>query len=79
MKKKFFALAVAFMMIAGLAGYALSGGAAGSGKVTKIEGDMVTIELEKGKASNFAVGDSVKLIKKEGAAAGDEEEFLMGC
>jgi len=80
MKKKFFALAVAFMMVVGIAGYALSGGAHCSGKVTKVEGDKVTIELEKGKASNFAVGDSVKLMKKEGAAAaGEEEEFLMGC
>lgn len=80
MKKKFFALTVAFMMVAGMAGYALSGGATSSGKVTKVEGDKVTIELEKGKASNLSVGDSVKLMKKEGAPVpGEEEEFLLGC
>ena len=80
MKKKFFALTVAFMMVVGIAGYALSGGAASSGKVTKVEGDKVTIELEKGKASTLSVGDSVKLMKEETApAAGEEEEFLMGC
>ena len=80
MKKKFFVLTVAFMMVVGLAGYALSGGAACSGKVTKVEGDKVTIELEKDKASNLSVGDSVKLMKKEKAPApGEEEEFLLGC
>ncbi len=80
MKKKFFVLTVAFMMVVGLAGYALSGGATCSGKVTKVEGDKVTIELEKDKASNLSVGDPVKLMKKEKAPApGEEEEFLMGC
>jgi hypothetical protein len=80
MKKKFFALTVAFMMVAGIAGYALSGGATCSGKVTKVEGDKVTIELETGKASSLSVGDSVKLEKKKVAPAlGEEEEFLLGC
>lgn len=80
MKKKFFTLTVAFMMVAGIAGYALSGKATCSGKVTKVEGDRVTIELETGKVSNLSVGDSVKLEKKERAPApGEEEEFLLGC
>lgn len=80
MKKKFFVLAVALVMVAGIAGFALSGGTTYSGKVTFVKGDRVTIELEKGKASNFSVGDSVNLeIKKEGAADVSEDEFLMGC
>jgi hypothetical protein len=80
MKKRLFVLAAALVMVAGIASFALSGGATCSGKVTKIEGDKVTIELEKGKASDFSVGDSVVVKKKEGVeGAGEEEEFLMGC
>lgn len=80
MKKKFFALAVALMMVAGIATFALCKGGTYCGKVTLVKGDKVTIELEKGKASEFSVGDSVELeIKKKKAASDEEEEFLMGC
>jgi len=78
MKKKFCALAVALVMVAGIATFALSKGETCSGKVTQIKGDKVTIELEKDKASKFSVGDSVELEIKE-KKAGIEEEFLMGC
>jgi hypothetical protein len=72
MKKRLFVLAAALVMVAGIASFALSGGATCSGKVTKIEGDKVTID--------FSVGDSVVVKKKEGVeGAGEEEEFLMGC
>ncbi|MBW1675737.1 MAG: hypothetical protein JRF30_07175 [Deltaproteobacteria bacterium] len=78
MKKKFFALAVALVMVAGIATFALSMGETYSGKVTQVKGDKVTIELKKGEASKFSVGDSVELeIKKKQAS--EEEEFLMGC
>lgn len=83
MKKKFSALAVALVMVAGIATFALSMGATYSGKVTQVKGDKVTIELKKGEASKFSVGDSVELEikkKKEKAdSAESEEEFLMGC
>jgi hypothetical protein len=78
MKKKFCALAVALVMVAGIATFALSKGETYSGKVTQVKGDKVTIELEKDKASKFSVGDSVELEIKE-KKAGIEEEFLMGC
>jgi hypothetical protein len=78
MKKKFFALAVALMMVAGIATFALSKGVTYSGKVTLVKDDKVTIELEKGKASEFSVGDSVEVEIKE-KKAGIEEEFMMGC
>ena len=80
MKKKFFALAVALMMVIGIATFALSKGSTYSGKVTLVKGDKVTIEVKKGKASEFSVGDCVELeIKEKKAASDDEEEFLMGC
>ena len=78
MKNKFFALAVALVIVAVVATFALSKGGAYSGKVTQVVGDKVTIELEKGKASEFSVGDSVEVEIKE-KKAGMEEEFLMGC
>jgi len=65
MKKKFFALAVALVMVAGIATFALSKGVTYSGKVAKVKGDKVTIELKKGDASKFSVGDSVELEIKE--------------
>ena len=80
MKKKFCALAVALMMVAGIATFALSKGVTYSGKVTLVKGDKVTIELEKSNTSEFSVGDSVELeIKKKKACTDEEEEFLMGC
>lgn len=85
MKKKFFALAVALVMVASIATFALSKGATYSGKVTQIKGDKVTIELKKGEASKFSVGDSVELEiknkkkKKKADSEDSEEEFLMGC
>lgn len=78
MKKKFSALAVALVMVAGIATFALSKGVTYSGKVTQVKGDKVTIELKKGEASKFSVGDSVELEIKNKKAS-EEEEFLMGC
>lgn len=79
MKKKFFVLAVAFMVVAGIAGLALSMGSSYFGKVTGVKGNQVTIELEKGKASNISVGDSVELIKKDKAAGGAGMDLMLGC
>jgi hypothetical protein len=78
MKRKFFALAVALVIVVVVTTFALSKGKTYSGKVTQVSCDKVTIELEKGKGSEFSVGDSVAVEIKEKAAS-DEEEFLMGC
>lgn len=83
MKKKFFALSIALVMVAGIVTFALSKGATYSGKVAQVKGNKVTIELQKDQASKFSVGDSVEMEikkKKEKAdSAESEEEFLMGC
>jgi hypothetical protein len=78
MKKRFFALAVALVIVAVAATFALSKGKTYSGKVTQVRCDKVTVELEKGKGSEFSVGDSVAVEIKEKTAS-EEEEFLMGC
>jgi len=78
MKRKFFALAVALVIVAVAATFALSKGKTYSGKVTQVSCDKVTIELEKDKGSEFSVGDSVEVEITE-KKAGKEEEFLMGC
>jgi ribosome maturation factor RimP len=78
MKKKFFALAVALVIVAVAATFALSKGKTYSGKVTEVSRDKVTIELEEGKGSEFSVGDSVEVEVRE-KEAGKEGEFLMGC
>jgi hypothetical protein len=78
MKRKFFTLSVALVIVAVAATFALSKGKTYSGKVTQVSCDKVTIQLEEGKASEFSVGDSVKVEIKE-KKAGKEEEFLMGC
>jgi len=78
MKRTFFALAVALMIMSVITAFALSKGETYIGKVTDVMQDKVTIEVEKGNASDFSVGDVVELgIKEKKAAA--EEEFLMGC
>jgi uncharacterized protein involved in exopolysaccharide biosynthesis len=78
MKRQVFALAVALVIMAVAATFALSKGKTYSGKVTDVSCDKVTIEVEKGQGSAFSVGDSVNLEIKEKTAA-EEEEVLMGC
>jgi hypothetical protein len=78
MKREVFALAMALVIVAVAATFALSKGKTYSGKVTEVSCDKVTIELEEGKGSEFSVGDSVQVEIKE-KNAGKEEEFLMGC
>jgi hypothetical protein len=78
MKRQVFALAVALVIMAVAATFALSKGKTYSGKVTEVSCDKVTIEVEKGQGSAFSVGDSVNLEIKEKTAA-EEEEVLMGC
>lgn len=78
MKRTFFALAVALVIVAVAATFSLSKGKTYSGEVTQVTCDKVTIELEKGKGSEFSVGDSVEVEIQE-KKAGNEEEFLMGC
>jgi uncharacterized OB-fold protein len=54
------------------------------GKVTDIDGNKITIELNKGKASKLSVGDEVELEvknkeKKKGAAPAAGNDMLQGC
>jgi uncharacterized protein involved in exopolysaccharide biosynthesis len=78
MKRRFFALVVALLIVAVAATFALSKGKTYLGKVTQVMRDKVTVELDKGQGSEFSVGDSVGVEIKE-KKAGNEEEFLMGC
>ena len=54
------------------------------GKITAIEGDQVTVELKKGKASKLSVGDKVELevkkkAKKKQQAPEAGSDMLQGC
>lgn len=54
------------------------------GKVTDIDGNKVTIELKKGKASKLSVGDKVEIEvkkkkKKKEAAPAAGDDMLQGC
>ncbi len=80
MKNKALVLAVATIMFLGVASFAFSAGVTCSGKVTKVKGNMVTIELERGKAADISVGDSVKVeIEKAEEAEAGGFEMLEGC
>lgn len=77
MTKKLLVLTIAVMMAAGAA-YASDL----KGKVTAVDGDKVTIEVQKGKASDVSVGDMVEVeVKKEEkkAAPAKGRDRLMGC
>ena len=54
------------------------------GKITDIDGNKVTIELKKGKASKLSVDDTVEIevkkkAKKKEAAPAAGNDMLMGC
>ncbi len=51
------------------------------GKVTKVKGKMVTIEITKGKAAKLKVGTKVELeaLKSKGAPKKGGGSMLQGC
>ncbi len=49
------------------------------GKVTAVDGKMVTIKITKGKARDFSVGDKIKIETKDGAPKKGGGSMLQGC
>jgi hypothetical protein len=78
--KKLFVLIAVLMMVAGTAGFAISQGTTVSGKVTSVKGDVITVEMDKGKGAQVKVGDSVEMtIKGEKKAPKAGADMLQGC
>jgi hypothetical protein len=78
--KKLFVLIAGLMMLAGFAGFAISQGTTVSGKITAIKGDVLTVEVEKGKGSEVKVGDSVDVtVKGQKKAPKAGADALQGC
>lgn len=70
-------VAAALMAVAGLA---FAAGGAVAGKVVSIEGDAVTIQVEKGKAADLAVGSEVEIqVKQVKEAPKKGTDALQGC
>ena len=79
MKKLMVLLAVSLMIMT-TSGLALSSGKEVKGKVTGVSGDTITIEVEKGKASDISVGDTVEVeVKGDKKAPKKGMDMLMGC
>jgi preprotein translocase subunit YajC len=79
MKKKLLVLSLALMMGAGVA---YAGNVELQGKVTAVKGNTVTIEVQKGKASDVSVGDAAEVqVKKEEKKEAHKKgrDMLMGC
>jgi hypothetical protein len=79
--KRLFVLIAGLMMLAGFAGFAISQGTTVTGKVTAIEGDVLTIELDKGKGKAVKVGDSVDVTVNKGQKKAPKAgaDALQGC
>lgn len=75
--KKLIVLAAAMMMVVSVSGLALAKDV--KGKVTAVDGDVVTVEVEKGKAADIAVGADVKLDVKDEKAPKKGGDMLQGC
>lgn len=77
--KKIVVLVAALML--SFSGLALSKEATVAGKVTAVNGDVVTIEVEKGQGAQLAVGAAVEVeVKKEKKAAPKKGmDMLQGC
>lgn len=77
MKRTHALVAAALIAVAGLA---FAAGSATSGKVVSIQGDVVTIQLEKGKAAALSVGSEVEIqVKQEKKAPKAGGDALQGC
>lgn len=71
------AVVLLFVMMLAFSGLAL---AKVNGKVTAVNGDVVTIEVEKGQGGSVAVGTSVEVeVKKEEKAPKKGNDALQGC
>lgn len=78
--KKLFVLIAGLMMLAGTAGFAISQETTVSGKITDVKGDVITVELDKGKGAAVKVGDSVDMtIKGQKKAPKSGSDMLQGC
>ena len=64
MKKISFVIA-AVLVAAAFAGFALAKGMSVNGKVTAVDGDKITVEVEAGKGTEIKVGSEVKLEAAE--------------
>jgi len=64
MKKSYVVIVVA-VMVAVFGGFALATGMSVNGKVTAVDGNKITIEVEAAKAAEFKVGSEVKLEAAE--------------
>ncbi|MHB1397169.1 MAG: selenite/tellurite reduction operon protein ExtJ [Trichloromonadaceae bacterium] len=77
--KRMIAVVAAALMIAAFAGGALAMDAL-KGKVTAVAGDVVTIEVEKGKGAEVTVGAEVEIeVKEEKKAPKKGNDMLQGC
>lgn len=75
--KKLVVLTAAMMMVVSVSGLALAKDI--KGKVTAVDGNVVTVEVEKGKAADIAVGADVKLDVKAEKAPKKGNDMLQGC
>jgi len=77
--KKMLSLLAATMLVAGLSGVAFS--ADFEGKISKVKGDEVTVEITKGKAAKLKKGDNVKIEVEESKDAPKKMggSMLQGC
>jgi outer membrane lipoprotein SlyB len=82
MKKKLLLVVAATLLTFGAAGLALAGMTL-SGEVVKVQGDEVTVKVDKGQALDVAVGADVEMevkgapVEKKAPEAG--MDLLMGC
>jgi outer membrane lipoprotein SlyB len=82
MKKKLLLTVAATLLTFGATGLALAGMTL-SGEVVKVQGDEVTVKVDKGQASGVAVGADVEMevksdpVEKKAPEAG--MDLLMGC
>lgn len=76
--KKLIVLAAAMMMVVSVSGLALSSDDV-KGKVTAVDGDVITVEVEKGKAAGIAVGATVEVEVKGDKAPKKGGDMLQGC
>ncbi|MDX2480106.1 MAG: hypothetical protein QNK24_07200 [Desulfuromusa sp.] len=77
--KKIITLLAAMMMVVSLSGFVFA--ADYQGKVTKVKGKTVTIEITKGKAAKLAVGSKVeiKLDEKASKPKKSGNDMMQGC
>lgn len=77
--KKLVTLLAVVLMVVGLSGFAFASDF--EGKVTKVKGKTVTIEITKGKAAKLDVGSKVEIELDEKAAAPKKSgnDMMQGC